>query len=148
MHLEQSILGKLGLGGKYTHYIVEESLVEPATNLIRSLTDEFDIHVEVVEEVDRLIFEFEMQVYSREIGRQVSEIIEERDEDIEVTGFEPEEIVREDAGGPEMYSPEHEYELIGEGKVSGPFSETLSFYYRLKDYEQVHLTELSLQVKE
>lgn len=148
MHLDESILDKLGLGKKYTHYVIVDSLVEPSIKLIETLTEEFGIEVVSVEEVKDLSFDLELKIYSKEIGEAVKKIIANRDEVIELTGYQPEEKIREDAKGQELYAPEHDYELTGTGSVGGPFQETLAFYYRLWEYDQVHLSELSLKIKD
>jgi len=148
VHLQSSIIDLLGLGGQYTHYIIQDSLVEPITDLIKSLEEEYGISLESVEEIDHLEFHFELKIYSKEIGDRALEIFRNKGDDINVTGFQPEEVVREDAQGPELYSPEHDYELTGEGDVQGEVQSLLSFYYRLKEIEQVHLSEITLKIKE
>lgn len=148
VHLQSSIIELLGLGGQYTHYIIQESLVKPVSDLVKSLEEDCGISLESVEEIDHLEFHFELKIYSKEIGERVLEIFRNKEDDITIAGFEPEEIVREDAEGPELYSPEHDYELTGEGDAQGHVQSLLSFYYRLKEIEQVHQSEITLKIKE
>lgn len=148
VHLHSSILDLLGLAGQYTHYIIEESLVQPVTQLVKSLEGEYGITLESIEEIDHLEFHFDLKIYSKEIGARVMEIFQNKEDDIVITGFEPKEITREDAAGAELYSPEHDYELTGEGDVQGLVQSLLPLYYRLKEIEQVHLSEITLKIKE
>lgn len=147
-HHDQSIAEKLGFGKKYSNFIVEESMLEKATESLTAFAEEVEISVESFFEVTGLSFEFEMKIYSEELGDSVKSIIQERNSAIQLAGYDPEEIIKEGAEGAELYAPEHDYTLQGKGDVSGPFSPTLSFYFRLKDISQVKLTPLTIEVAE
>jgi|GEM_PF-1909019 len=147
-HLDKSIAEKLGFGKKYSNFIVGESMLEAGTKALKSIGNELDIAIESYDELTGLSFQFELKIYSEEVGETAKSVLAERDSSIRISGYEPKEIINEDAEGAELYAPEHDYILQGKGDVKGPFSPTLSFYFRLKDIAQVKLSQLSIQVAE
>ncbi|MCF7804794.1 MAG: hypothetical protein K9N46_04395 [Candidatus Marinimicrobia bacterium] len=147
-HHKASIASKIGLGKKYSNYVIEESMLQAATEVLKSFEEDLEFTIEKVHEIAGLTFGFSMQIYSEKFGEQALDIIQERDESIELSDYESEEIINEGAEGTEMYAPEHDYVLKGSGTAAGPFGKILSFYYRLQQIEQVDLEMMQIQVAE
>ena len=148
MHHTQSIASKLGLGKKYSNFVVEASMLQAVTDALESFEEDLDFSVEKVNEVTGLEFDMEIEIFSEKHGKLAQQVIANRDPDITLQDFSGEEMYRKDAEGAELYAPEHEYIYKGEGQVKGPFSTVLSFYYRLKDIPQVKLSKMRIRIAE
>jgi len=147
-HLHKSIAEYLGIGKQYSQFMVPESMIEQATKSLQIFSDDLGYTVETTQEIKGLHFDFSMEIFVRKNGERVLEIIRNREETIRISDFDPEEIVHADAKGAEMYAPEHDYELRGNGRVSGSFSEVLAMYYRLKEVDQVNVTPVEIELAE
>ncbi len=112
------------------------------------MESDLGISLHEVHGVSGLSFDFEVNVFNPEIGKEVLSLIENRDDAIRLEGFEPEEIVEKDAAGTELYAPEHEYELKGKGYAEGPFEKIIAFYSALSEIDQVNCSDMALQVVE
>lgn len=145
-HHREGIAKYLGIGGKYTNFILPGSLEEPLLQALNRYGEQLGISLKDKMEVHGLTFEFKGRIYSEKIAGEVREIIEGRDEEIGLSGYEPEERVHDEAEGYELYAPEHDYELRVFGKVQGPFDAVLSFYKQLEDFSQIHTSDLECEV--
>jgi len=147
-HLKQDIADKLGLHGRYSTFVIEESVLGPLTEAIQLVESDLGISLHKVHGISGLSFDFEVEIFNRDIGKEVLALIENRDDAIQLKGFEPEEKVEKDAAGAELYAPEHEYELTGSGHAEGPFEKIIEFYSALSDIDQVDCSDMALQVVE
>jgi len=59
--------------------------------------------------------------------------------------YEVSETVDEDARGPELYSPVHDYILEGKGTYRGPFLGILEMSVRLSEQDFVHPGKIKLE---
>ncbi len=145
-HHQQGIAKLLGIGGKYTNFILPQSLETPLRKALEKYGDALDLRLKNVQEVRALSFEFSGKIYSREIGDQVRALLDSPDDQLEISGYEPEEEVHEEAKGPELYAPQHDYELRISGKVRGPFRAVNDLYLKLKEFEQVSAAEMKCEL--
>ena len=85
------------------------------------------------------------RTYSREAGEKIKEILSCVPEGVDgESAFEMHEKVDPEGKGHEMFTPLHDYELAGKGRISGSVRGVLDLYERLKRFEVVEVGELEL----
>ncbi|HKJ69108.1 MAG TPA: hypothetical protein VKA68_14210 [bacterium] len=147
-HLKKHIADRLGLSGKFSNYVTEESLLEPLKEAVEEAKSILGIELHEVYEVTGLRFDFTVNVFNKRIGNQLKQILEQRDDTIQLQGYDPKEVVHEEAEGAELYAPEHDYELRGKGRAEGPFLPVLTFYEQLEEIDQVESGKMALLIAE
>ncbi len=147
-HLKKHIANRLGLSGKYSNFVVEASLLEPVTEGIKEVASDLHIELHEVHEVTGLRFDFKVNIFNEEIAEKAKQIIEQRDDEIQLHGYEPKEVVHDEAEGAELYAPEHDYELRGKGTVEGPFHKVKALHDQLDAIDQVECSKMALLIAE
>ena len=85
------------------------------------------------------------KTYSREVSAQIREILDCVPEGVDgASGFELQEKIDPDGKGHEFFTPLHDYELTGKGRISGSVKGVLDLYHQLGRFEVVKLGELEL----
>ena len=101
--------------------------------------------IKKVRQVLGAAFTCAFRTYSREVGEKLQDIFacipEGVDGDSE---FELREKTDPAGKGVELFTPLHDYELAGKGRISGSVRGVLDLYQRLKRFEVVELGELEL----
>jgi len=91
-------------------------------------------------------FHCEFRTYSREVGAKLKEILSRISKGVDgKSGFEMHEHLDPEGKGIEMFTPLHDYELTGKGRISGSVKKVLDLYHRLGRFEVVELGELELE---
>jgi ABC-type oligopeptide transport system substrate-binding subunit len=146
-HLKNSIAESIGIGKKHTRFFISNYDKEQIPEKLEYYTSRCDFEIEGIHVVTGLSFSFDFEVYNQDIADGLREIIEGRPEPVHVTGYDPEETINEEAEGPELYSPQHDYVFSGKGTVAGPFENVIKIYDSLSEYDQVHLDPLQLEIE-
>jgi hypothetical protein len=90
-------------------------------------------------------FNCKFRTYSREVGAELKEIVSRIPEGVDgKSGFEMREELDPEGKGIELFTPLHDYELTGKGRISGSVKGVLDLYQRLERFEVVELGELEL----
>ncbi len=85
------------------------------------------------------------KTYSREVSAQLREILSCVPEGVDgASGFELHEKVDPEGKGHEFFTPLHDYELTGKGRISGSVKGVLDLYHQLGRFEVVKLGVLEL----
>jgi hypothetical protein len=85
------------------------------------------------------------RTYSREVGAEIEEILIRIPEGTDgKSGFEMHKKLDPEGKGLELFTPLHDYELTGKGRISGSVKDVLDLYHRLGRFEVVELGELEL----
>jgi hypothetical protein len=85
------------------------------------------------------------KTYSREVGEKIKESLSCAREGVDgESGFELHEKIDPEGKGVELYTPLHNYELTGKGRISGSVKGVLDLYQQLGRFEVVKLGELEL----
>ncbi|MHB8770581.1 MAG: hypothetical protein ACYC7J_06265 [Syntrophales bacterium] len=85
------------------------------------------------------------RTYSREVGGKIKEIFGCIPDGVDGnSAFEMHEKTDPEGKGVELFTPLHDYELTGKGRISGSVRGVLDLYERLKRFEVVELGELEL----
>ena len=146
-HLRQSISESIGIGKKHVRFFISNYDKEHIPEKLEHYTSKCQFEIEEIHVVTGLRFDFDFEVYNQEIADGLREIIEERPEEVHLTGYDPEETVNENAEGHELYSPEHSYIFSGKGTVAGPFDKVIKLYDSLSEFDQVHLKRLQVEIE-
>ena len=116
--------------------------------LVAALNDHshvLPLRIKKVRQVLSAAFECTFRTYSREVGAELKEIVNGIPEGVDgKKGFEVQEKVDPEGKGLEFFTPLHEYELTGKGRLSGSVKGVLDLYQRLERFEVVELGELEL----
>ena len=90
-------------------------------------------------------FDCQFRTYSREIGGKIKDILNCGAEGVDgESAFELREKLDPEGKGHEFFTPLHDYELAGKGRISGSVKGVLDLYQRLGRFEVVELGELEL----
>jgi hypothetical protein len=94
-------------------------------------------------------FDCKFRTYSREVGEKIKAILSCTQEGVDgESAFEMHEKIDPEGKGHEFFTPLHDYELAGKGRISGAVKGVLDLYQRLGRFEVVELGELELQFGE
>ena len=103
------------------------------------------LHIKKVRRVLSAAFDCKFRTYSREVGAELKEILSRIPEGVDgESGFEMHEKLDPEGKGLEFFTPLHDYELTGKGRISGSVKGVLDLYQRLERFEVVKLGELEL----
>jgi hypothetical protein len=103
------------------------------------------LRINKVREVLSAAFDCTFRTYSREVGRKLKEILSDVPEGVDgKSGFEMHEKIDPEGKGLEFFTPLHDYESTGKGRISGSVKGVLDLYERLERFEVVELGELEL----
>ncbi|MBP2681411.1 MAG: hypothetical protein H6Q78_1274 [Candidatus Krumholzibacteriota bacterium] len=135
---------RLTLRGDHVHLMCKERLRQSFLAAIQRATDlEFELVSD--EKVSGASFEFEFDTYSRKVGSEIKNLLENLPEGLEVADYAPEETVDAKARGAELYSPVHEYRFQGKGKIAGDFERLLDFHAALAANAFVEARDISIE---
>jgi hypothetical protein len=90
-------------------------------------------------------FRFDFRIHSREHAEPIRRDFSSPPPGASLApGARFDETVRPDAAGPEMFAPDHDYTLDGEGTIEGDVPAVLALHRRYRDEELVRLQDLHL----
>jgi len=103
------------------------------------------LRIRKVRKVLSAAFNCKFRTYSREVGAELKDIVNRIPEGVDgKSGFEMHEKLDPEGKGIELFTPLHDYELTGKGRISGSVKGVLDLYQRLERFEVVELGELEL----
>lgn len=103
------------------------------------------LSIKQVRRVLSAAFTCQLRTYSREVGDKIKEILSCVPEGVDgESAFELHEKIDPEGKGHELFTPLHDYELAGKGRISGSVKGVLDLYQRLRRFEVAELGELEL----
>lgn len=141
--LAETLKEWVGLADPLTRFIVPEE----ALDRVRKALDDprsIGLAFRTARPILSGSFDFSVAVFSAELGAKVQDIFGKVPPSVQVTGWSPQEEENPDATGVELYSPAHDYELKGEGSVTGRFRDVLYVHEQARRESQVKECKLSL----
>jgi len=125
--------------------IVGSELHDLLTAALNKREHVIPLHIKKVRRVLSAAFDCKFRTYSREVGAELKEILSRIPEGVDgESGFEMHEKLDPEGKGLEFFTPLHDYELTGKGRISGSVKGVLDLYQRLERFEVVKLGELEL----
>jgi hypothetical protein len=103
------------------------------------------LRIKKVRQVLSAAFTCAFRTYSREVGAELKAIVGGvAGEAVGKSGFELHETVDPEGKGVELFTPLHDYELAGKGRISGSVKDVLDLNQRLERFEVVEMGKLEL----
>lgn len=90
-------------------------------------------------------FEYEFHAYAPRYGDEIRAILGSLPAGVRHEGEPPKERTDKRAEGVEVYSPVHDYEIEGSGKISGPMDAVLEAHEELGDHPLVKVSDIELE---
>lgn len=104
------------------------------------------LRIKNVRRVLSAAFTCHFRTYSREAGDKLKSILGCIPEGVDgKSAFELHEKIDPEGKGHEFFTPLHDYELAGKGRISGSVRGVLDLYHRLGRFEVVELGKLELE---
>jgi hypothetical protein len=101
------------------------------------------LHIRKARQVLSAAFDCTFKTYSRQVGAEIKEILSRIPEGVVgECGLEMQEKLDPEGKGVEFYTPLHDYELTGKGRISGSVKGVLDLHHRLGRFEVVELGEM------
>ena len=110
----------------------------------------YETHLKIVskKEIVRAHFNFTYEAYAKRFGDELKDLFNNLPEEIQLEGYQPEEIERDTEDSTAGYAPLHKYEIKAEGRVSGPTKSVIDFYDKLERNELIDLEEIEMEFQE
>ncbi|HOF05164.1 MAG TPA: hypothetical protein PK175_06380 [Syntrophales bacterium] len=135
----------VGLSEEHTVIVVEETLLDILREAIGGGRPAGGMKMIYTRPIRAAEFEFTFHTFSREVGGELDRILRDIPPDVHIEPpYAPEEKVDSEGRGVEAYAPLHEYELQAQGRVFGDCAGVCHCYERLRHYEVVDLTPVTL----
>ena len=132
------------LGENMSHLVVDLPLKEKLERAIKASAKELDLELMSAKPISSAQFKFRYAAYSRNVARQLKEILDDPPRGVTVRNYRTKEKVIASAKGPEGYAPLHDFELHGEGEVAGALPGVVTFRERLTTHAMVQVDEIEL----
>ena len=130
----------------YVHFCLEDDLLEPFKKALTLYTKATGYKIKSERPVKGAEFSFAAEVYNRDLGDQLKNILNHLPEGVELKDYVPSEEINDDAKGFEAYAPLHAYIFRAKGIVTGDFDGIMKTYLDLKRGDLANFVILS-QVK-
>ncbi len=116
----------LTLRGDHIHLVCTGSVQR---DFIAAIKQAADLEFEVLSDrkIVRTHFEFEFDTFSRDVASVVKKLLDELPAGLKLADYAPQETSDTKARGLELYSPVHDYQFRGRGRIDGDLVKLLSF---------------------
>ena len=138
----------VSLGNKIHHIIIEEELLNGIKNALANQGEKKDLgtaYIKSEKKIKGASFNFEFKAYAKKFADEIKAIISDLPEGISLMDYNPKEKVDKDAKGVELYSPEHEYEFQGKGKVKGTFPEIIDVWEKFEKHPLINPQAIEIE---
>jgi hypothetical protein len=139
------LLQLMGFHDKTCTVIVGSGLYEVLAAALKRRQNTIPLRILKVRQVSNASFAFSFGTYSREVGEEISSLLAHLPEGIvHEPDIELHRILDPEGKGLETFTPLHDYELNGKGRISGSVKGVFELYHRLQHYEVVELGNMDL----
>ncbi|HOD36451.1 MAG TPA: hypothetical protein PLR20_13420 [Syntrophales bacterium] len=139
------LLRMLNVKGDEIRVIIGEGVGLMLREAVEKRKTDLGLKVASIRLIKGARFNFRYKTFSKEFGGKLKETFADLPPGVQISGYDPEEIVRPKAKGVEAYAPLHEYEIKASGEVNGPAREVIDFYDRVEHNELIELEEIRLE---
>lgn len=131
--------------GSLSTLIIGSGLYDLLADALSRHPQAIALRIKKVRRVLSAAFTCQFRTYSREAGDKIKEILSCVPEGVDgESGFEMREKLDSEGKGVELFTPLHDYELTGKGRISGSVKGVLDLYQQLGRFEVAELGELEL----
>ena len=148
-NIERETLGEIlkeliGLSEVLVHVILPEKLFKI---IEEKLSDKLTrVEIKSTKKIKSAKFEFNFEAYTEKHKSEIKEIFDNKSDKTNLsadTRFQ--EKVYKDSKGIEVYTPSHNFEYIGKGKVEGSFLETFDLFKKCNNHPLINVGKMQLQ---
>ncbi|MHB8080091.1 MAG: hypothetical protein ACYDIE_12655 [Candidatus Krumholzibacteriia bacterium] len=143
--LGNRLRGMVGLSPHECRAIVDQASRDRLVALSSRLESEAGLRLSDEGRVRAARFLFRYQAFARRYGEEIQTLLKGLPAGLTVDGGGPVETVDPEATGLEAYSPAHEYEISGEGSISGRVDLVIEARRRLAEHPLVHAESLEIE---
>ena len=134
----QRLKEKLHLSREITHCIASEetaALVREGLNK----SGEAKLTVRSERKIAKAGFAFAFEIFNQERGEDLAAMLRDLPENTLLLEHEAKITTDPSAKGTELYSPVHDYEYVGKGRIEGPVDKIVWLYKELSSFDQVEV---------
>jgi hypothetical protein len=149
-HIEEEnpaglLLRLTGIRGKTCTLIVGAELHELLAAALKNRRRLVPLKILKVREILDAAFDVAFRTYSREVGKELNDLLDHLPDGVSRgAAFKMHEVFLPEGKGVDAYAPLHEYELDGEGRISGSVKGVFGLYHRLGRIEVAELGDMEL----
>jgi hypothetical protein len=116
-------------------------------SVIAAIEQVKDLDFKIVSDkrIAKTYFTFDFDTFSRDAASKIKGLFDAIPADIRLLDYAPQEKIDEGAHGVELYSPVHEYQFRGKGRIEGDFETLLSFREKLAANEFIDVKEVEIE---
>ncbi len=125
------------LGNKLHHIIIEEEFLHSIKTALSKNGNQKHFGTAFIKSEKKIrgaVFAFEFKAYAKKFADEIKAIISNLPEGTSLVDYSPKETEDKNAKGVELYSPEHEYEFRGRGKVKGSFPQIIDVWNTFEEH--------------
>ena len=150
-NIETETLGEIlreyiGLSDVLVHFILPDEL----SKYLQDKIDEKVLKVKIksIKKIFSTEFKFDFESYTEKHEREIKEILNKLPQD---TNFSEDTHIEkntyDDSKGIEVYTPAHNHEYIGKGKITGPFRQIFELFKKCENHPLINVSKLHLNFK-
>lgn len=143
LHLK-ALRERIKYKGEVHHVICAASSLPALREAVREAPPEYKMEILEESKLARAEVSFEFKTPSRNVAKQIKEVMDNLPAGVSTRDYEPEEVFDPDAKGAEVYSPAHDYTFSGKGSLEGDVGGVIEARRALSDIEFVDAGEIEL----
>jgi hypothetical protein len=144
--LPEKIVEWVGIVKDRAHVLIPTEQLAPIRSALRKHGAALGLDYLTDRKVSGAVLGFRFECFSREIAVELKRRFRRLPAGLEMLpGHSLREEENPGAEGPEMYSPVHDYELRGHGKIAGPVDKIIRFREKLEQNDLIRLRLIELQ---
>lgn len=143
--LGDRLRGMVGLSPHECRAIIDQASRDRLVALSSRLESEAGLRLSEEGRVRAARFPFHYQAFARRYGEEIRTLLKGLPGGLTVEGGDPVETLDPEARGLEVYSPVHDYEITGEGSISGRIDLVIEARRRLAEHPLVRTDPLEIE---
>lgn len=128
--------------GDVVHVITSLKVNEILVAAIKQAPKHLEFKIVSNRRIKETRFEFRYETYNRDVAAGLKRTLARLPVSLELVDHKPKERVDPGAAGSELYSPVHDYEFKGEGKVRGDIESLLRLHTKLKEHAFIEVEDI------
>lgn len=134
----------LQLHGDYVHMVTSANVNEMIVAAIQDSAEPLELEIVSNRRIKEARFQFRFGTYSRDVATDLKRTLRKLPVSLELYGYRPKERIDPAAKGAELYSPVHDYEFAGNGKVRGEIEPLLRLHRKLDEHVFIEVDDIEL----
>jgi hypothetical protein len=116
----------------YVHLCLENSIVQNFSDAIKKSNEKIGLKIKSVRKIKSANFSFSYEIFNQELAAEAKKLFENLPAGLELSDFNTNEEIADDAVGPEGYAPVHSFISRSSGKAKGDFLDIMELFLRIK----------------